>query len=435
MLTIVGASLVQLPIWGELIGTQSQPTLTQSIGFAMSYGVLQEYFSNNWPLKGSNSAAGVIGTTSNGVIYMSMPFLFGLFSQPGRARFRRTSALCGLGLCAVSFLLSAYSVFIWHVIATQSVLASLGGALIYSPTTLSLGECFNTGNRATAYAVVLSFKASVGSTCPFLIRFLLDQYGFRRTMQVWAAIVAATGLVGILLIPVDTSRDTGIDSRRRRTAWHFLKHRTFYIYSIATILQSSGYGIPPTYIISYARSTLSLSKMTTTLLLTLFNIPGILASNFFGYLSDNRRYPLSATACTMISSLSSALAVFLLWGFASRNSMALVLLFSIIFGFFSSGYSATWGGMIKEMEQEAARRNEALDPGLVYGLLNGARGVGYVSGGLASVPLLKTGTNVGGLKMGNIGYDTEYGPLIIFTGLVSSFGGWSLVWRCYKWCR
>ncbi|KAF2103041.1 MFS general substrate transporter [Rhizodiscina lignyota] len=400
----------------------------------MSYGILQEYFSNNWPLKGSNSAAGVIGTTSNGVIYIAMPFLFGLFSQPGRARFRQAVALGGLALCALSFLLSSFSVYLWHVIATQSVLASLGGALIYSPTTLSLGECFNTGNRATAYAIVLSFKASVGSTCPFLIRFLLDKYGFRLTMRVWAAIVAGSGLCGILLIPVDTSRESIIDSsRRRRTAWHFLKHRTFYIYSIATILQSSGYGIPPTYIISYARSTVSMSQMTTTLLLTLFNIPGILASNVFGYLSDNKRYPLSATSTTLISSLSSALAILLLWGFASRNNMALLLCFSIIFGFFSSAYSATWGGMIKEMEHEAVQRNEALDPGLVYGLLNGARGVGYVSGGLASVPLLKTGANMSGT--GRFGYATEYGPLIIFTGLVSSFGGWSLVWKCYKMFR
>lgn len=55
--------------------------------------------------------------------------------------------------------------------------------------------------------------------------------------------------------------------------------------------------------------------------------------------------------------------------------MALLVLFSLICGF-AGGHSTTWGGMIKEMEKDAANRNEAIDTGMVYGLLNGARGVG-----------------------------------------------------------
>ena len=109
--------------------------------------------------------------------------------------------------------------------------------------------------------------------------------------------------------------------------------------------------------------------------------------------------------------------------------MALLVLFSIFFGFFAGGYSATWGGVIDEMEREAAQRNEAIDPGMVYGLLNGARGIGYVSGGLAGVPLLKAGTMS---SLGSFAYGTSYGPLIIFTGLSSVFGGWGLLWRWKK---
>lgn len=81
------------------------------------------------------------------------------------------------------------------------------------------------------------------------------------------------------------------------------------------------------------------------------------------------------------------------------------------------------------MEQEAAQRNEAVDTGLLYGLLNGARGIGYVGGGLAGVPLLKAGSNN---PLGAFGYGTTYGPLIIFTGLTSGFGGLGMVWKCKK---
>ena len=77
------------------------------------------------------------------------------------------------------------------------------------------------------------------------------------------------------------------------------------------------------------------------------------------------------------------------------------------------------------MEQEAAERNEAIDTGMVYGLFNGARGVGYVSGGLAGVQLLKAGGD--GTKIGRFGYGTAYGPMILYVGLATALGGWSIM--------
>src|ERR1700712_5503635 len=135
----------------------------------MSYGVFQEYYSSNWTLKGSHELTGIIGTTSNGVMYLSMPFLFALFARRW-ARWRQTSALCGAVIACLSFLLSSFSTQAWHLVATQGVMAALGCALIYSPMTLSLGEWFNTSNRALAYGIVYSCKNIVGAVCPFLFR-------------------------------------------------------------------------------------------------------------------------------------------------------------------------------------------------------------------------------------------------------------------------
>ena len=394
----------------------------------MSYGVFQEYYSDNWTLQGNREVTGIIGTTSNGVMYLSMPFLFALFSRRW-ARRRQAAALCGAVLTCISFLLSSFSTNVWHLVVTQGVTAALGCAIIYSTTTLSLGEWFNTSNRAVAYGVVLSCKNTIGSACPFLFRVLLDRYGFRVTLRVWTAIAAGTSILAIFLIPTHPSSISSNTHQSRKIPWHFLKHQTFYIYSIAIILQSCGYGIPQTYLNTYAHEVTLLSQTSATLLLTLFNVPGIVASSFFGYLSDNKHFSLSATAVTSISAVSSALSAFLLWGLTSQGSMALLVLFSITFGFFAGGYSATWGGVINELEREAARRNEAIDTGMLYGLLNGARGIGYVIGGLASVPLLKAGNTS---SAGSFAYGTTYGPLIIFTGLSTVFGGWGLLWKWKK---
>lgn len=391
----------------------------------MSYGVFQEYYSTNWTLQGSRSVTGIIGTTSNGVMYLSMPFLFALFTKKW-ARRRQTAAMAGCGLACLGFLLSSFSTQVWHLVATQGVLAALGCALVYSPMTLSLGEWYNTRNRALAYGVVLSSKNVVGSVCPFLFRVLLDRYGFRLALRIWTALVVSTSIFAIFMVPTHPSSLAPHTYRRRRIPWSFLRHRTFFIYSVAIVLQSSGYGIPQTYLSTYAQEVALLSQTSATLLLTVFNLPGIASSSFFGYLSEGKRFSLSATTVTAISAISSALAAFLLWGLTSQGSLALLILFSMIFGFFAGGYSATWGGVINELEQEAAQHNEAIDAGMLYGLLNGARGIGYVSGGLASVPLLKAGS-VGSLV--GFGYESTYGPLIIFTGLSSVFGGWSLLWK------
>ncbi|PSK33477.1 hypothetical protein B9Z65_7364 [Elsinoe australis] len=398
-------------------------------GFAMTYGIFQEYYQSSWTFHGSKNVAGVIGTTSNGVMYLSMPFLFAALSQRW-ARFRRTAAIAGVVVACLSFLLSSFGTQVWQLVATQGVFSALGCALIYSPTTLSLSENYSTTNRAFALGIVLSSKNIVGTTCPFLLHYLLSHLGITITLRIWTGVTLLTSLP-VLFMPMHAPHlDLASIShgyRPRKIPWSFLRHPAIYIHATATLIQSSGYGIPQTYLPTYAQ-TIALSASSATLLLTLLNAPGIISSSAFGLLSDNRRLPLSASAVACMSALASGLAAFLLWGMATSgaNAMPLLALFAVTYGFFAGGYSATWGGMIKEMEQESAERNEAIDSGVVYGLLNGARGVGYVGGGLAGAQLLKVGEGSG---IGGFGYASRYGPLIVYTGLATLCGGWGVAWK------
>jgi hypothetical protein len=96
----------------------------------MSYGVLQEYYFDHWTLQGGRELTGIIGTTSNGVMYLSMPLLFALLTKHW-ARYRQIAAICGALIACASFILSSRSQHVWHLIATQGVLAALGCALMY----------------------------------------------------------------------------------------------------------------------------------------------------------------------------------------------------------------------------------------------------------------------------------------------------------------
>lgn len=406
---LIGSGILQLPIWG----------------FAMSYGIFQEYYFNNWTLEGDRSITGVIGTTANGVMYLSMPFLFALFARRW-ARWRQLAALCGTVIACLSLLLSTYSTNVWQLLASQGVASALGCALIYSPSTLSLGEWYTSSNRAVAYGIVFSCKNIVGTSCPFLIRSLINNYGYETTLKIWAAIVGGTAIFAIFMIPTHPSKVSNQITRSRNIPWDFLRHRSIYFYSIAIIFQSSGYGIPQSYLSTYARDVTMLSQTSGTLMLAVFNAPGIFASFFFGWLSDNKRISLSAQVVAAIPPVCSALSVFFFWGLTQQGSLGLLIIFSMTFGFFSGGYSATWGGMLLQMERESAERNEAVDPGILYGLLNGVRGIGYASGGFSSVELLKAGSVSSNQRFG---YGTTYGSLILFTGLSSLLGGWVVLWR------
>ncbi|KAK6436892.1 hypothetical protein LTR95_006916 [Oleoguttula sp. CCFEE 5521] len=385
----------------------------------ITFGIWQDAYVQQQVIHGPRSVTGIIGTTMNGVMYLSMPFLSTYMEHGKWAERRKAVALAGTCLACASLFLSSWSSEVWHLVVLQGLLAALGNAMLYVPTTLWLDEWFKDSNRATAYGIQFSIKNIVGTSCPFLMQGMLEHLGFRAALRVWAGIALFTSLLGLFLIP--TLRP---DTRRRPTkvAWSFLRHRTFYIYAIANILFSSGYGLPQTYLPSYASQVVHLSPTLSSLTLVMFNAPGILSCTGFGLLSD--RKIVSSSTNTLISAGGSAICVLCFWAIKSNTVPALLIIFSLGYGFFASGYSSTWGGWIKDLEAEAAQNNEAINSGMLYGFMNGARGIGYVAGGLGGVGLLKPV-----LASDHWALGTKYGGVMVFTGITSALGGGGIFWE------
>ena len=68
------------------------------------------------------------------------------------------------------------------------------------------------------------------------------------------------------------------------------------------------------------------SPLSATIVLALFNSAGVIGQVLIGYLSDRFPYPWIMFA----NALGSAIAAFLLWGFA--DTLVTVLIFAVIFG-------------------------------------------------------------------------------------------------------
>ena len=393
----------------------------------MSYGVLQEQYTTDFKLKGSNSSTGVIGPTLNGVLYLVLPLVsWVLANRP--PRWKRMAAYAGLLLSSAGLIISAWSTEVWHLIVTQGILVGLGSALMYSPTTLVIDEWF-ARRKSFAYSIMLATKNVVGTGTPFITPALLSSMGLRNTLRVWGAITFGTGIVGLLLLPFgNKATATERPHAAGRVPWKFLTHPTFYIYLVANMVFSSGYGLPQTYVPSYARQVLHLPRAQSSLMLALLNLPPIFSSIVVGMLGDGMLvfgHQLSTSTLFALTALGSALPVLLIWGLATRSGAVGIAFFAVVYGFFSGAFSSTWGGMLKDVQREAISHNEAVDTGVVYGLMNGGRGLGFVVGGIAGIELLKDGPVDHSSQWG---YGTRYGSMILYTGISCAVGGWSVLW-------
>lgn len=160
-----------------------------------------------------------------------------------------------------------------------------------------------------------------------------------------------------------------------------------------------------------------------TALLVLINVTSIPGGIVIGGLGDH----FHVTTMITISTLGSALAVFLFWGFSSQT--ALLAVFSITYGFFAGGFSSTWSAVLQELKAQSP----AVDTGFIFGLLAGGRGIGNVISGPLSITLA---TSDGWMKDGeHWGYNGRYGGIILFTGVTTLLGGWGAMGRARWLCR
>ena len=274
-----------------------------------------------------------------------------------------------------------------------------------------------------AYGTIWAGKSAGGVGLPFLMSALLQRFGARVTLLSWSvALVLITAPLLFFLkprIPVGASSN---NTRQRPLSWSFLKHSTFWMLELGNTIQSLGYLLPTTYLSSYAHN-IGLSSMTGTILIALFSLASVPGALVLGWLNDR----ITPTTTILISSLGSAISIFLFWGLAGSGSAGLGLLvtFVLAYGFFAGGFSSTYPGVLKEVRNG---EEGEVEEGLIMGLLLGGRGLGFMVGGPLSAGLLKSAWSM----TGNWGYSTEYGPVIVVTGVTAVLGGWGWGWKVMR---
>ena len=356
-------------------------------------------------------------------MYLDAPIIMAL----GRRypRYFRYTPPVGLFIMCIALAASSFSQTTTQLIATQGVLFAIGGSICYCPCILYMDEWF-IRRKGFAFGVMWSGTGLGGCTIPLLLQFLLSKYGFRTTLRLWSV------LLFVLTIPliyfIKPRLPPSANGHMRRVNLGFVKRSPFLLYQAANIIEGVGFFLPGIYLPTYARTYLGASPFEAALTVLALNVASVGGTVAMGSLTDR----MEATTCILISTIGTAIGTFLLWGFASN--LALLYVFSIVYGVFAGSYTSTWPGIMKQVttnpEESGNEPTFQFDPIMVFGLLAAGRGVGNVVSGPVSEMLIN------GLPwqgQAAAGYGSGYGPLIAFTGVSAIIGGGSFVWKRLGW--
>lgn len=241
----------------------------------------------------------------------------------------------------------------------------IGFIIFYYPI-LDMVTEFWVVRRGMAAGLLCSASGVSGTVMPIVLRTMLQRYGYPTTLR--ATAIALTLLTGPIL-PLLKGRLPVTVSAPRKTNWSFLKRPLFWIYTVSNFAMGLGYFFPALYLPSYATSH-GMSPTQGALLLTLMSVAQVFGQVSFGYLSDGK-VPLNLL--TITAAFVAAIAVYTCWGLT--RVFHTLAVFSILYGFFGAGYTATWVRISSAIDSEPTAAFAA------FALLNLGKGVGNILAG------------------------------------------------------
>ncbi|GFF23411.1 MFS monocarboxylate transporter, putative [Aspergillus udagawae] len=348
-----------------------------------------------------------------GLAYLPTPIVIAvMFAFP---RARRWFSTAGFVIMCLALGLSSFSTSVTHLIMSQGVAYGIGGCLAYTPSILFLSDWF-VEKKGLAFGIVWSGSGLTGILFPLILQTLLNRYGWQTTLR------ACSIALFLLAAPFMTFHKPRIPIRHshlRQLSLRFLWDKVYLIYQLGNTMQAIGFWIPSIFLTSYAR-TLGASDFLASLTVTLFNLMTVFGCIFTGYFADRHH----VTKCILLSSAGAVASVFLLWGLATH--IATLYIFCIVYGFFAGGYSSSWSALSHEVQKSERSAHVSM----VFAFLETGRGVGNVVSGPLSEALLR----VGGWKAEAFGaYGSEYGVLVVLTGVTAFLGGFASMARMFRW--
>ncbi|KAI1103895.1 MFS general substrate transporter [Jackrogersella minutella] len=379
-------------------------------GYPMCFGVFQNYYSGLPEFQSDTTNIAFIGTLAQGLPTLGAPFSALLTKR--FPRYQRQQIWIGWPMCIFGLLAASFTSSVNGLIGTQGIMYGVGFVTLTYPIVNMINEWW-VARKGMAFGLISASSGVTGAFLPFVMEYLLQRYGYRTTLRICAVALA---VLTAPLIPLLKARLPASDrAALRRTDWAFLKRPLFWIYGSAIFVQGIGFFFPIVFLPSYAAS-IGIPPINGALLVALMSVAQVLGQFAFGYISDKN---LPVSFLTSLCCVAAAVASFTFWGLA--KSMALLAVFSLVYGFFGFGFGTM---------RVAMGRAVSDDPSTVlstYSIFVCLQGIGNILVGPVSAALMSTSTERERYAVG------KYGGVVLLTSSSSVLAALIIgVWHGYQ---
>jgi MFS family permease len=369
----------------------------------MSFGVFQEYYGRLPAFSHDYANIATIGTLATSINFLGAPFIAPLVKKCHA--WQRWMVIAGSIICVISLVAASFANTVALLIITQGFFYGTGFLIVYIPLLSMLNEWF-VQRRGLAYGVLYAGGGASGVGFPFLMEWLLHNYGYATALRGIA--VAQLILLAPTMILIRGRLPSARGYQTSRTDLDFISNPHFWILTLSNLLQGFAFYIPFIYLPTFA-TMVGLSPRVGALLLAALNVASTLGQVGFGFLSDRLS---NVFILVFVTTFISSIASFCIWGFA--HSLAPLLVFAIVFGCFGGAYVVLWPKFSLLADE----------PQFVYSTMAFGKGLGSIATGPVTAGLI-SGSVSSGYGIG------KYQNVIIFMGslmFASSLGiiGWPL---------
>lgn len=337
--------------------------------FPLAFGIFQSYYSSH-PLFQDSDSIPTIGTLATGSSYLGMPFVNAIVLR--WPQYQRQLCLFGWLLCVLGLVGASFATKVWQLLLFQGLIYGIGWVVCYTPFLFMLNGWF-IKKRGLAYGILFGASGVSGLVIPLVVGHILDRFGFRVALRVYAIVTVFVSIPGFFLIKprIKPSITPPTASELHKLAgesdsiWRVVQSPHFAVFTAAIFIQGLAFFLPNVFLPSYAIS-LSLPLASANSLLALLSLSQVVGQLTMGYVSDtfNPYYP------TSIAALASGLGAVFLWGPA--KGMWRLVPFALLWGFFSASYSVLYMSVCTFLTKDPALAMT------VYGVFSFERGMANI---------------------------------------------------------
>ena len=177
-------------------------------------------------------------------MYLSAPIVY--ITLRKFPQWRKRCSVIGFIILLSSLISASFADTIPQLLATQGVAYAIGGSLHYFPVFIYLDEWF-VARKGLAYGIVWAGGATSGVATPQVLQWILEAYGFRTALRIWA-IVSAVLTFPALCYMKGRLPDQHASTCPQSTEFGFLKSGAFWVLELGNMSQSLGFFMPSLYL-------------------------------------------------------------------------------------------------------------------------------------------------------------------------------------------